>query len=94
MKLTQNKPTQPTWLHKKIFHDYILNIYLNYKRRTKSQFFVQMQKKLFHSRVTFNKHTFRYIHHLLKLVRVQHLLGVVGRNEVVQHDEQEEADAH
>ena len=53
-----------------------------------------MQKKLFHSRVTFHKHTFRYIHHLLKHVRVLHLLGVVGRNEVVQHDEQEEADAH
>ena len=67
--------------------------HLNNKRRAEGQFFVQMQEELFHGRIAFNEAPFGDVHHLFKLFGPL-LLGVVGGDEVVEHDQEEEEDAH
>ena len=55
---------------------------------------------MFHSRITLHKNAFRHIDHVVEVVAavggavVVDLLGVVGGDEVVENDQEEQSDAH
>ena len=48
---------------------------------------------MFHGRITLHKDAFRHIDHVVEVVVVD-LLRVVGGDEVVEDDQEEQSDAH